>query len=116
MGFSSSLPSPNERPLTVRREGKVFWASQLEADMRFPIPLFFNMLAHLFRMPLNQLNPASVRNAVFLHMIMTLEWVEDIALLFFKCHQLKSMDSHFYFSHSVLFSDLYGHCFSLDKD
>lgn len=108
MGFSLNLPSSSDRPLTVQNGGKIFWASQLEAGLCFPIPPFFIRLANLYNMPLSQLNPVSIRKAIFFHMIMTLEGVADTTLLFFKSHQLTTRDVHFYFSPIGSFSEFYG--------
>lgn len=97
-GYSVEIPGKEERPLCTRSGGKTFWFFQLKAGLHFPIPYFFMKLSKLYGIPLNQVNHAYFRKAVFFHMILTLEGVEDTATLFYSCYKLKHMGFHLYFS------------------
>lgn len=57
----------NERPLLPKSPLEIFWFSQLTTGLRLSIPPFFIRIAQLYNMPLNQLNPATVRKLPFSH-------------------------------------------------
>lgn len=85
------------------------------AGLRFPIPSFFAQLSRLYKIPLNQLTPTSIRKAVFFHMIFSLEGVEDTATFFYRSHELKHRGYYLYFSPLIWFASFYGHYDSLDS-
>lgn len=114
-GYSVEIPGVNERPLFPRSTEKTFWLFQLQAGLHFPIPPFFVKPSKMYRIPLNQVNPASIRNVIFFHMILTLEGVKDTAKLFFKTHELKHRGFHMYFSSVKWFANFYGRYESLDR-
>lgn len=115
LGYSLEIPNGRERPLTPRENGRTFWLAQLKAGLRFPIPSFFAQLSRLYKIPLNQLTPTSIRKAVFFHMIFSLEGVEDTATFFYRSHELKHRGYYLYFSPLILFASFYGHYDSLDS-
>lgn len=115
-GFSLKVPGEDERPSLLTPPLKAFWFFQLGAGLRFPVPPFFARIAYLYNVPLNQLNPASIRKAAFFHIIASLEGVKDTTFFFFRTHELKHRDSHLYFSPNVRFANIYGKYESIDKD
>ncbi|KAL0411718.1 UNVERIFIED_CONTAM: hypothetical protein Slati_3761500 [Sesamum latifolium] len=88
-GPQSSAPSPQTNCLS-------FFLAQVRAGLRFSIPSFYQEVAQLFQVPLNQLVPNSFRIMASFYMIFRFNGHPVSAQIFSQCFCLKSASRGFF--------------------
>ncbi|KAL0462460.1 UNVERIFIED_CONTAM: hypothetical protein Slati_0133600 [Sesamum latifolium] len=88
-GPQSSAPSPQTNCLS-------FFLAQVRAGLRFPIPSFYQEVAQLFQVPLNQLVPNSFRIMASFYMIFRINGHPVSAQIFSQYFCLKSASHGFF--------------------
>ncbi|KAL0367754.1 UNVERIFIED_CONTAM: hypothetical protein Sradi_3665500 [Sesamum radiatum] len=90
------IPGPQARALFPPPNSLVFFRAQLLAGLRFTIPPFYQEVARLFRVPLNQLVPNSFRILASFYMIFCFNGQSVSAQIFSQCFCLKSASRGFF--------------------
>ncbi|XP_042049452.1 uncharacterized protein LOC121795082 [Salvia splendens] len=95
--FHIECPSSDDRPSDAEPPAMVFWQKQIDAALRFPICPFLSDLSRLYQIPINQLHPSSIRQALFFHILLREHGLDDTSHLFHICHGVKVIGEFYCF-------------------
>ncbi|KAL8504532.1 hypothetical protein ACS0TY_015914 [Phlomoides rotata] len=93
-----TIAGPEIRAGNAPYPSLLFWQAHIEAGLRFPVNSYLSGISEQFQVPLNQINPSSLRTAIAFNILLRHYGGNPTAQIFHACHDIKRNEDFFYFS------------------